>query len=138
MMANRILSAFRGSNYCLLQTLPKRNNYVAVICAPQGKFYALSYIVYIFTLNIKVFILFIVGVKQLYSRAALGVEGFELQQEHTRRQMSNISEKFKEKMMEYSQNNDAKTMIFTEDLKNMIHLAKNDDELATVIRMIKR
>lgn len=50
--------------------------------------------------------------------------------------MDNISEKFKEKMYEYV--GGEKNMVFTEDLKNMIHLATTDNDINLVVSMIKK
>lgn len=51
--------------------------------------------------------------------------------------MTNISEKFKEKMSEYVVE-DNKNMIFTEDLKNMIHITDSDKDVDLVIKMLKK
>ncbi|CAH0550263.1 unnamed protein product [Brassicogethes aeneus] len=77
------------------------------------------------------------NVRSLYSKSTLGIDGFTMQQEKTRMQMHNISDKFREKMNEYS-NEDSKSMIFTEDLKNMIHLSESDEDIQLVYNMIKK
>lgn len=51
--------------------------------------------------------------------------------------MANISEKFKEKIHEYCEDIN-KNMIFSEDLKNMIHLATTDEDVEVVVKMIKK
>lgn len=50
-----------------------------------------------------------------------------------------MSEKFRTKMSEYVTDNDKKYMIFTEDLKNMIHLAEdNNNDVPLIINMMKK
>lgn len=73
--------------------------------------------------------------RQLYAKSTLGIEGFVKQQEQVQRQMQNISLKFKEKMGEYCQD-DTKNMIFTEDLKNMMHLATTKEDIEITIKMV--
>lgn len=51
--------------------------------------------------------------------------------------MANISEKFRTKMTEFTEEG-SKNMIFTEDLKNMIHLAESEKDVELVIKMLKR
>lgn len=51
--------------------------------------------------------------------------------------MLNIADKFREKMIEYS-NVESQSMVFTEDLKNMIHLTENDDDVELVVNMLKK
>ncbi|VEN60254.1 unnamed protein product [Callosobruchus maculatus] len=75
-------------------------------------------------------------IRCLYSKATLGLDGFVQTRQVILNQMSNISEKFKHKMTEYS--NEETNMIFTEDLKNMIHLSSNDEDIQLVIKMIKK
>lgn len=75
--------------------------------------------------------------RQLYAKSTLGIDGFVRQQETIHRQMENISIKFKEKMDEYCLDVN-KNMIFSEDLKNMVHLATTSKDLETVVRMIKK
>lgn len=75
--------------------------------------------------------------RHLYAKTTLGIDGFNFQREKTQRQMENIQDRFKQKMIEYSQE-DAKNMIFTEDLKNMIHLSENEEDVELVVKMIKK
>nr|CAH7737311.1 unnamed protein product [Callosobruchus chinensis] len=75
-------------------------------------------------------------IRCLYSKATLGLDGFEQTRQIVLNQMSNIAEKFKHKMTEYS--SEETNMIFTEDLKNMIHLSSNDEDIQLVIKMIKK
>lgn len=81
--------------------------------------------------------IFVKGVRYLYAKATLGIDGFNLQREKTQRQMENISDRFKQKMNEYSQE-DTKNMIFTEDLKNMMYITENEEDIDLVVRMIKK
>jgi pentatricopeptide repeat domain-containing protein 2 len=75
--------------------------------------------------------------RNLYAKTTLGIENFIEQKQHIMRQMENIEERFREKMNTYSEE-EAQGMIFTEDLKNMIYLAKNDGDLDLVIKMAKK
>ncbi|XP_044746100.1 pentatricopeptide repeat-containing protein 2, mitochondrial-like [Coccinella septempunctata] len=74
--------------------------------------------------------------RTLYCKASLGIDNFELQKVRTKHQLSNLEEKFKERMREYV--SDEKNMIFTEDLKNMVYLTDNDQDVELVVAMIKR
>lgn len=82
--------------------------------------------------------------RQLYCKSALAIDNFIEQQGKVKNQMANITDRFKEKMTEYTSEevsggtDTAKNMIFTEDLKNMIHIADNDDDLLLVVKMMKR
>lgn len=86
--------------------------------------------------NFRVNIPFL-DVKHLYSKSTLGLDGFEQQRERAKNQMANISDKFREKMSEYVIH-DSKNMIFTEDLKNMIHIADSDKDIELAVEMLKR
>jgi pentatricopeptide repeat domain-containing protein 2 len=58
--------------------------------------------------------------------------------DRTKIQFVNLADKFKTKMLEFSDPNSS-NMIFTEDLKNMIHLAEDTSgDLNLVYRMMKR
>nr|XP_022920793.1 pentatricopeptide repeat-containing protein 2, mitochondrial-like [Onthophagus taurus] len=74
--------------------------------------------------------------RTLYSEAALGLDSFEYQKNRVRTQISDVEEKFRTKMSEYVTEN-SKNIIFTEDLKNMIYLAKEGD-VDLVVKMMKR
>ncbi|XP_017776862.1 PREDICTED: pentatricopeptide repeat-containing protein 2, mitochondrial-like [Nicrophorus vespilloides] len=80
--------------------------------------------------------LFQTQVRTLYSESTLGIDGYKAQRLRTQNQLSNIAEKFRTKMHDYT-SDDSKNMIFTEDLKNMIHLAENDD-VDLIIKMMNR
>lgn len=79
---------------------------------------------------------FINASRTLYSKASLGLDNFETQKQRTSDQLSNLEDKFKERMAEYIK--DEKNMVFTEDLKNMVYLTNNDKDLELVIEMMKR
>lgn len=67
----------------------------------------------------------------------MGIEGFIKQKEFVQNQMANISEKFKEKIEEYCKDIN-KNVIFSEDLKNMIHLATTSKDIELIVKMIKK
>ncbi|CAH0713364.1 unnamed protein product, partial [Brenthis ino] len=73
--------------------------------------------------------------QQLYAISALGIDGYLQSRKRTREQFSNFSDKFRTKMTEFV--SDSKNMIFTEDLKNMIHIAEPSD-IDLVLNMIKK
>ncbi|KAF7268615.1 hypothetical protein GWI33_018305, partial [Rhynchophorus ferrugineus] len=77
------------------------------------------------------------NVRSIYAKSTLGLDTFEEHRVKTKSHMTSISEKFKEKMSEYA-GEDSKNMIFTEDLKNMIHITDNDKDIDLVVRMLKR
>ncbi|KAB0804820.1 hypothetical protein PPYR_01790 [Photinus pyralis] len=77
------------------------------------------------------------GVRQLYAAATLGLDNFLSQRDRVKAQLANVAPKFKEKMTEYTAD-DSKNMVFTEDLKNMLHLAETNDDVTLVIKMMKR
>lgn len=65
------------------------------------------------------------------------MESFIKQKDFVNQQMSNISVKFKEKISEYCKDV-KKNMIFSEDLKNMIYLANSNEDIETIITMMKK
>lgn len=74
-------------------------------------------------------------IRTLYSLSSLGIDGYQANRERISTFMTNNAIEFRQKMNEFSK--DGTTMIFTEDLKNMIHMAnKNDIDL--VIKMLKK
>ncbi|CAG2056499.1 unnamed protein product [Timema podura] len=79
------------------------------------------------------------GTRHLYSDAVLGVDNYVRTRERIQTQFSTMSEKFKSKMIEFSEPSSS-NMIFTEDLKNMVHLVEKDssDDLNLVIKMLRR
>lgn len=78
------------------------------------------------------------GIRTLYAVEALGVDGYITQRERTRNQFTGMTDKFRSKMQEFS-TSDSKNMVFTEDLKNMVHLVEsNPDDLQLVLQMMKK
>ncbi|GLV39758.1 hypothetical protein CBL_08176 [Carabus blaptoides fortunei] len=78
-------------------------------------------------------------VRQLYTQTALGLENYIHSRQKVKSQFTTMSEKFKAKMTEYTSNEQNTHMIFTEDLKNMIHLAEsNEEDVSLVIKMMKK
>jgi len=78
------------------------------------------------------------GFRTLYAADAMGVDGYEKQRERTKMQFTGMSDKFRAKMVEFS-TSDSKNMIFTEDLKNMLHLVEgNPEDLGLVLEMMKK
>ncbi|CAG9812947.1 unnamed protein product [Phaedon cochleariae] len=75
--------------------------------------------------------------RSLYSKATLGLEAFDNQRQTTQNQMENIIPKFKDKMSEYVTEG-SNHMVFTEDLKNMIHISNEDKDLDLVGKMIRK
>lgn len=80
---------------------------------------------------------FIFIVRHLYAPNVLGMDSFLAYKEKVKHQFVNIENKFIEKMKEFSAE-DSKNMVFTEDLKNMIHLAKDDEDVDLVVKMMKK
>lgn len=66
------------------------------------------------------------------------MDGFEHTCQITQQQLENIADKFKEKMLENINNDSNKNMVFTEDLKNMIHVSTDEKDLELVVTMIKK
>ncbi|XP_018324120.1 pentatricopeptide repeat-containing protein 2, mitochondrial [Agrilus planipennis] len=77
------------------------------------------------------------NIRTLFSAANLGIDKFIEVRENVRRQLGDISSKFKDKMQQYS-NESSTSMIFTEDLKNMIYLTNNDEDVQIVAQMMKK
>uniref|UniRef100_A0A182Q427 Pentacotripeptide-repeat region of PRORP domain-containing protein n=1 Tax=Anopheles farauti TaxID=69004 RepID=A0A182Q427_9DIPT len=65
--------------------------------------------------------------RSLYSASALGLEGYEAYREKTRTQHLHNVDNFKRKMRDFVSSSST-NMIFTEDLKNIIHLIDNTPE----------
>ncbi|GAB0094645.1 pentatricopeptide repeat-containing protein 2, mitochondrial [Sergentomyia squamirostris] len=79
-----------------------------------------------------------VDCRTLYAPATLGIDSFRLVQEKIRTQFTNMTDRFRKKMTEFSDESST-NMIFTEDLKNMIHLAENrKDDLDLVQKMVMK
>lgn len=75
-------------------------------------------------------------IRQLFTPSAIGLEDYEM----TRNKFANGDEKtgksFRNKMNEYIDGNTSgvNSMIFTEDLKQILHIAKPTDEDLNLIR----
>lgn len=77
------------------------------------------------------------GVRTLYSENYLGIDRYADQRSNLSRQMGNMREKFIARMKQ--QLSIPASMIFTEDLKTMIHLCDDKEEdLEVVLQMLKR
>lgn len=77
-------------------------------------------------------------VRTLYTKEAMGLDGYIQTRERVATQFVNMTDKFKAKMTEFVEPK-AANMIFTEDLKNMVHLAENnEDDLKLVTDMVLR
>jgi hypothetical protein len=68
----------------------------------------------------------------------LGLDGYSRTRDRTKTQFVSLADKFKTKMLDFSDPNSS-NMIFTEDLKNMVHLAEaTSDDLDLIHKMMKR
>ncbi|KAG8228418.1 hypothetical protein J437_LFUL003891 [Ladona fulva] len=78
------------------------------------------------------------GLRGLFANSALGIDGYLKARERVKIQFMDLTDNFKMKMMEFTEPN-SKNMIFTEDLKSMVHLCENKpDDVELVLKMIKR
>jgi len=77
------------------------------------------------------------GTRFLYSQTTLGLDSYVQQKNRTKNQLANVVLTFREKMKECT-SEDSKNMVFTEDLKNMLHLAENDDDINLAVKMLKK
>lgn len=74
----------------------------------------------------------------MYSPATLGVDSYIASCERVKLQFGNSNEKFIGKMEEFVQDS-SKNMVFTEDLKNMVHLIdKSPENTELVVKMLKK
>lgn len=71
----------------------------------------------------------------LYSQSSLGIDGYLYTRKKVKEQFVSFTDNFRTKMHSFVA--DPKNMIFTEDLKNMMHLAEPAD-LPLVLNMIKK
>lgn len=69
----------------------------------------------------------IISGRSLYAAAALGMNGYEMVREKTKTQHLHNVDNFKRKMKQFAEGS-ATNMIFTEDLKNIIHLVDDTAE----------
>jgi len=65
-------------------------------------------------------------VRNLYAPASLGIDGYLSARERSKLQINN-PESFKAKMQEFVSDANSKNLIFTEDLKNMVHISEPAD-----------
>ncbi|XP_064110503.1 pentatricopeptide repeat-containing protein 2, mitochondrial-like [Macrobrachium nipponense] len=77
------------------------------------------------------------GYRHLFSAAALGVDSYEEKREKVAIEFKNLRDKFQQRMQQVLQS-DNQSLIFTEDLKNAIHLAECEDDMSLVIGMAKK
>lgn len=63
----------------------------------------------------------------MYSPAALGLDGYLRTREQINMQFREMADRFKTKMKDFSEP-DSVNMVFTEDLKHMVHLATDNEE----------
>ncbi|GAV00062.1 hypothetical protein RvY_10965 [Ramazzottius varieornatus] len=75
--------------------------------------------------------------KLLYTKEAIGLSGYEHTRERTATQLGTVKDRFKKRMEQYL-SADSKSLIFTEDLKNMLYLADDDNDLSMIERMMKK
>ncbi|XP_045522375.1 pentatricopeptide repeat-containing protein 2, mitochondrial-like [Pieris brassicae] len=74
-------------------------------------------------------------VQCLYSPSALGIDGYLQTRKKIKEQFAQFTDTFRAKMNDFV--HDSKHMIFTEDLKNMVHMAEPTD-LNLVLDMVKK
>lgn len=125
-MANTLAALLKCTSSSLTQHLNKIT--FTRIVQPQSKYLPVQSFVKL---------TFYPVVRTLYSKSSLGLDGYKQQCEKTKVQLATIADKFKTKMKEYAQE-DSKSMVFTEDLKNMVHITETDEEVQTVIQMMKK
>ncbi|CAH1393853.1 unnamed protein product [Nezara viridula] len=72
------------------------------------------------------------GIRCLYSAASLGLEGYVKTRDRIKEQFVDVEAKFREKMVDFA-SPDSSNLIFTEDLKHMVHLVENNEEDLTLV-----
>uniref|UniRef100_A0A8D8ZLA4 Pentatricopeptide repeat-containing protein 2, mitochondrial n=1 Tax=Cacopsylla melanoneura TaxID=428564 RepID=A0A8D8ZLA4_9HEMI len=75
------------------------------------------------------------GVRFLYSSEALGIDNYANAREKTALQFQDLREKFYQKMVEFS-DPASHNMVFTEDLKHILHLAENNETDLKLVRQM--
>lgn len=76
--------------------------------------------------------------RTLYGPEPLGISAFVSNQERAKRQFGEMADRFKSRMVQFLEK-DEKSMVFTEDLKNMVFLAEaKPGDIDLVVAMIKR
>lgn len=73
--------------------------------------------------------------RTLYTAEALGVDKYLYSKDRVSAQFVNSADKFKTKMTEYLK---PEHLIFTEDLKNMVHLVQGQEDIDLVEQMTKK
>lgn len=77
------------------------------------------------------------GIRFIYTDKSLGINGYENSRLTYRNQFMNVESAFRSKMQDICK--DEKNMIFTEDLKAMLHLAqKKEEDLELILNMIEK
>lgn len=74
--------------------------------------------------------------RNLFAANTLGLDTYVQSRDRTKLQIPNV-DKFKAKMIEFVKDENAKNLIFTEDLKNMVHISQKED-VELLSQMIKR
>lgn len=75
--------------------------------------------------------------RNLFSAAALGVDKYIEHRQRVCEQLRLAMPTFREKMKEFL-GDGSTTMVFTEDLKNMVHVAESDEDVQLVAKMLKK
>lgn len=76
--------------------------------------------------------------RSLYSASSLGLDNYLGTREKIQNYMIDNADKFRGKMTEFLEDG-SKNMIFTEDLKNMVHIVQKDQQdIQLTINMIKK
>lgn len=77
--------------------------------------------------------------RSLYSATSLGIDNYLGTREKIQNYMIDNGDKFRGKMTEFLEDG-TKNMIFTEDLKNMVHIVQKDhqQDIELTINMIKK
>ncbi|XP_071454606.1 pentatricopeptide repeat-containing protein 2, mitochondrial-like [Hetaerina americana] len=79
-----------------------------------------------------------VTVRCLFAQTSMGIDGYIKTRERIKVQFLNLADNFRSKMLEFT-NPTSNNMIFTEDLKSMVHLVENKPEDVELLQnMISR
>lgn len=79
------------------------------------------------------------GSRSLYSAASLGLDNYVGTRERVQNYLVDNGEKFRSKMTEFVEDSSSRNMIFTEDLKNMVHIVEKDQtDIDLTVKMIKK
>lgn len=78
--------------------------------------------------------------RTLYANNVIGVDGYVQFREKTKANFQGAEEKFKRRMQEFIEKESTEqNLVFTEDIKNMIHIVENTpEEVELVVKMIKK